>query len=59
MTWMELECIEISQSEKGKYHMISLMWNLRNKTNEYMGGGERRERNKPQETLYDRKQTMG
>ena len=27
-TWMELECImlsEISQSEKDKYHMISLM----------------------------------
>ena len=28
MTWMELECImihEISQSEKDKYHMISLI----------------------------------
>ena len=40
MTWMELECImlsEISQSEKNKYHMISLMWNLRNKIDEYRG----------------------
>ena len=36
-TWMELECIilsEISQSEKDKHHMISLMWNLRYKTDE-------------------------
>ena len=35
--WVELEYImlsEISQSEKDKYHMISLMWNLRNKTDE-------------------------
>ena len=32
-TWMELESInKISQSEKSKYYMISLMWNLRNKT---------------------------
>ena len=53
MTWMELECImlsEISQSEKDKYHMITLMWNLRKKTDEHMGRGEkkkRREGNKP------------
>ena len=34
--WMDLESIvlsEISQSEKDKYHMISLMWNLMNKLN--------------------------
>ena len=34
--WMDLENImlsEISQSEKDKYHMISLMWNLMNKLN--------------------------
>jgi len=43
---MELEGImlsEISQSEKDKYHMISFMWNSRNKTDEHMGrkkGGE-------------------
>ena len=44
MTWMELEGImlsDISQSEKDNYHMISLMWNLRNKTEEH---GERREK---------------
>ena len=31
--WMELEGITLSkvnQSEKNRYHMISLMWNLRN-----------------------------
>ena len=35
MMWMELEDImlsEISQSGKDNCHMISLMWNLRNKT---------------------------
>ena len=34
--WMGLENImlsEISQSEKDKYHMISLVWNLMNKLN--------------------------
>ena len=39
-TWMDPESImlsKISQSEKDKYHMISLMWNLRNKTDEYKG----------------------
>ena len=38
MTWMELEGImlnEINQSEKDKHHMILLMWNLRNKTNDH------------------------
>ena len=37
MTWMELESImlnEISQSKKDKNHVILLVWNLRNKTNE-------------------------
>ena len=34
---------EISQSEKDKHHMISLMWNLRNKTDEY--GGKKSEVN--------------
>ena len=39
-TWMKLEGImlsEISQSEKDKYHMTSLMWNLRYKTDEHKG----------------------
>ena len=39
-TWMELEGImlsEISPSEKDKYHMFSLMWNLRNFTEDHGG----------------------
>ena len=43
--WMELESImlsEISQREKDKYHMISLMWNLRDKTDEHRGRGKKR-----------------
>ena len=38
--WIELEGImqsEISQSEKDKYHM----WNLRNKTEDHRGRGEK------------------
>ena len=35
---------EIRQSEKDKYPMISLMWNLRNKTNEQKGKERERER---------------
>ena len=35
---------KISQSEKDKYRMISLLWNLRKKTNKQR---EKRERNKP------------
>ena len=43
---------EISQSEKDKYHMISLMWNLRNKTDEHMGSvGGRGEREIEHKTL--------
>ena len=35
---------KISQSEKDKYHMILLMWNLGNKTDEHVVvGGVRRE----------------
>ena len=36
-TWMELESImlsEISQMEKDKYHICSLMWNRKQKQNE-------------------------
>ena len=39
--WMELEGImpiEISQSEKDTHHMFSLMWNLRNRTDEHGEG---------------------
>ena len=33
-TWMDLENIILSQTEKDKYFMISHMWNLKNHTNE-------------------------
>ena len=42
-TRMELKSIilsKVSHSEKGKYRMISLTWNLRNKTNEQRGKRE-------------------
>ena len=42
MMWMELERIilsKISKSEKDKYHRISLMWNLGNKTDEHRERG--------------------
>ena len=46
-TWLELKCImlsEITQSEKDKYHVISLiMWNLRKKIDEH--GGKKRQEN--------------
>ena len=45
MTLMELQCIMLSKIEKDKYHMISLLWNLRNKTDEHMGGGKERKTN--------------
>ena len=34
---------EISQSEKDKYFMVSLMWSLRKKTGEHMGRGKKKE----------------
>lgn len=65
-TWMELEGItlsEISQSKKENYHMIPLMWHLRNKTDEHRRREEKldtnREEGKPQKTLNSRKQTEG
>ena len=48
--WMELEYTmlnETNQSEKDKSHMISLMGNLRNKTDERRGRGKKREGGKP------------
>ena len=47
--WVELEYImlsEISQSEKDKYHMISLMWNLRNKTKKKKETKQRKKKDK-------------
>ena len=46
--WVELEYImlsEISQSEKDRYHINHMWWNLRNKTDEHMGE-EKKERGK-------------
>ena len=40
LMWMELEGImlsKISQSEKDHYHMVSLMWNIRNSTEDNRG----------------------
>ena len=51
MMGMELETIilsEVNQSEKDKYHMISLMWNLRNKTNKQR---EKKKRDKSRNRL--------
>lgn len=42
---------KISQSEKDKYHMISLMWNLRNKTNAHK---EKRERDRERGTNQEK-----
>ena len=47
--WMDLECImlsKVSQTQKDKYRMISLMWNLRNKTDEHTGRDDGEERGK-------------
>ena len=44
ITWMELEGImlsEVSQSEEDNY-MVSLMWNLRNKTGSQEKGGKKK-----------------
>ena len=51
MTRLELECIMLSktgQSEKDKYHVISLMWNFRNEIDEH---GKKREANKKTDSL--------
>ena len=52
--WMEgIMLSEVGQSEKDKYHIISLMWNLRNKTDEHRG----KKRGKPRNRLNYREQT--
>ena len=55
--WVKLESImvsEKSESDKDKYHiMISLMWNLRNKTKEQRG----KKRQTKKKTLNYREQT--
>ena len=40
---------------EGKIHDFTQRWNLRSKTDEHIGGGEKRRKgNKPQETLNHR-----
>ena len=59
MIWTELVSImltEISQPEKDKYHIISLMWNLRNKMNMQR---EKRERETKKQILNYREQSDG
>ena len=49
IVWMKLESITLrdrSQSEKHKYHIISLMWNSRNKTNKHVSGEKKRQTKK-------------
>ena len=55
-TWMELEGImlsEISQAEKDRYYMFSLMWNLRNFTEHGGGGGENSFKHRDRQTIRD------
>ena len=40
---------EISQLEKNNYHMISFMWNLRNKTEDHRGREEKQNQDKNRE----------
>ena len=64
MVWMELECIMLSklrQSEKDKPYDFTHMWNLRNKRDEHMDGGEggKRERKRERGEKTIREQTEG
>ena len=47
-----------NMSEKDKQHMISLRWNLRNKTNEHRGKKRERERDKPRNRLLTTENTL-
>ena len=46
MTWMELQCIMLSEivNQRQIPYDFTNMWNLRNKTDEHMGMGDREER---------------
>ena len=57
MMWMQLENYAVqNKSDRDKYHMISLVWNLKNKTDEH--GGEKRLATIKQ-TLNYKEQTEG
>ena len=58
-TWMDLEgsmVSEISQSENDKYHMISLMWNLKNKIN---GQTKQKQTHRYSEQTVTRRESWG
>ena len=60
---MELEGImlsKISQSEKYNYHMVSLMWNVRNSTEDHGGReGKWNGKTSEKETNHERLSTIG
>jgi len=63
LTWVELEGImlsEISQSEKDNFHMVSLMWNIRNSAEDNTEREGKLNRKKSErETNYERLWTPG
>ena len=55
-TWMELERVmlsEISHTEKDRHHMVSLMWILRNLTEDHGGGEGKKVREGGSQTIRD------
>ena len=56
-TWMELESVmlsEISHTEKGRYHVFTLKWILRNLTEDHGGGeGEKKARQGRSQNIRD------
>ena len=46
ITWMELECIMLSEISQKKIHNFTHMWNLRNKTDELKGRKGKGRKNK-------------
>ena len=51
---------EISQSEKHNYHMVSLMWNIRNSAEDHKGReGKLNGKSSEREKNYERHLTIG
>ena len=61
--WMELKDImlrEISQSEKNTYHMVSLMWNIRNGPEDHRGREQKLNgKTSERETNHEKLLTLG
>ena len=51
--------VKQNKSEKDKYHVISLMWNLRNKTHEHRGREKNKIRKTEREANHTRLLTLG